>query len=289
MLASVSDFGGTTALAFESRRADELGNLIRRQGGVPVVVPSMREVPLEENPAAMDFLGRLERGEIDVVIMLTGVGVRMFARTVAEVCPPAQLAELLGRTTLVVRGPKPAAALRELGLSAITVPEPNTWREVLAVLDATVPVDGRLVAVQEYGKRNAALIDGLESRRATVLSVPVYVWALPEDVRPLEEAVRSLAGDPGRFDFMLFTSATQVEHVLQIADTLDLREAVLATADRVVVASIGPICSEALREHGLPVDLEPDHPKMGSLVVALARRGPALVERKRAKAASRRP
>ncbi len=277
-------------LAFESRREHELARLIRRHGGAAVVVPSMREVPLAESPAALDFLGRLERGEIDVVIMLTGVGVRMLASTVAEVCPPARLATLLGRTTLVVRGPKPAAALRELGLSAqVTVPEPNTWREVLGALDAEVPVDGLRVAVQEYGKRNAELIAGLESRGASVLAVPVNFWALPEDTRPLEEAVRSLASEPDRFDFVLFMSATQVDHVLQIADTLDLRDAVLATADRVVVASIGPICSEALREHGLPVDLEPDHPKMGSLVVALARRGPELVERKRASAASQRP
>ena len=284
-----SDLRGSTVLAFESRRAAELENLIRRHGGVPVVVPSMREVPLEENAAAFDFLRRLESGEVDVVIMLTGVGVRTLVGALAETCPPDRLAELLRRTTIVARGPKPVAALRELGLKPqVVVPEPNTWREILAALDADGSPQGRRIAVQEYGKPNPELIAELEARGAAVLRVPVYVWALPEDKGSLEDAVRRLAS-AGDVDFALFLSATQVDHVVQTADALGLRNAVIDAARRVVVASIGPVCSESLREHGLPVDLEPDHPKMGHLVVAVARRGPALLQGKRADAVTHRP
>ncbi len=283
------DLRGSTVLAFESRRAAELERLIRRQGGLPVVVPSMREVPLEENTAAFDFLGRLESGEVDVVIMLTGVGVRTLVGALADTCPPDRLAELLRRTTLVARGPKPVAALRELGLKPqVVVPEPNTWREILAALDPDGSLQDRRIAVQEYGKPNPELIAGLEARRATVLRVPVYAWALPEDTRPLENAVRRLA-NAADVDFALFLSATQVDHVMQTADALALRDAVLDAARRVVVASIGPVCSESLRGHDLPVDLEPDHPRMGNLVVAVARRGPALLEGKRADAVTHRP
>jgi uroporphyrinogen-III synthase len=272
---------GSTVVAFESRRAAELADLIRRHGGSPIVTPSMREVPLEHNSAAYAFLERLERGEIDLVVLLTGVGVRTLVSVLAESCPPADFAALLGRTTLVARGPKPVAALRELGLKAqITVPEPNTWREILDTLDAHISLQGLRVAVQEYGKRNPELIAGLEERGAAVVPVPVYLWALPEDRGPLEEAVRRLASEP--VDFVLFLSATQVEHVMQTADELGLRDAVSAAAGRLVIGSIGPICSSALREHGLPVDLEPDHPKMGSLVVTVARRGPEVLELKRA-------
>lgn len=212
------DLRGATVLAFESRRAAELENLIRRHGGLPVVVPSMREMPLEENAAAFDFLRRLESGEVDVVIMLTGVGVRTLAGALAETCPPERLAELLRRTTLVPRGPKPIAALRELGLKPqVVVPEPNTWREILAALDADGSLQGRRIAVQEYGKPNPELIAGLEARGAAVLRVPVYVWALPEDKGPLEDAVRRLASAADA-DFAVFLSATQVDHVMQTAD-----------------------------------------------------------------------
>ncbi|MGH8985832.1 MAG: uroporphyrinogen-III synthase [Acidimicrobiia bacterium] len=264
-------------VAFESRRATELGDLIRRHGGLPIVAPALRELPMEENSAAHAFLGRLERGEVDVVVLLTGVGVRALAAAVAKTCPPERLADLLASTILVARGPKPVAELRKLGLAPhVRVPEPNTWRELLAVADAEVPVRGRLVGVVEYGARGVALLAGLAARGADVVRVPVYRWALPEDRGPLREAVSCLAR--GEADYVLFTSGRQVDHVMQTAEGLGLCEAVLDAASRTVVGSIGPVCSEALRRHKLPVDLEPEHPKMGHLVVTIARRGAAVLK-----------
>ena len=273
---SRADIGGFAVMAFESRRASELENLLRRHGGVPLVVPSMREVPLQDG-AALDLLRKLEAGEIKMVIILTGVGLR----TLAERCPPDRLAASLARTTLVARGPKPIAELRKLGLKPqVIVPEPNTWREILATLDAQAPVEGLRVAVLEYGVTNEELIAELGRRGAKVLRVPVYRWALPEDPQPLREAVSRLATTG--VDFVLFTSRRQVEHVMSTASELGLASALVDRARLMVVASIGPVCSEALRRHGLPVDIEPEHPKMGHLVVAVARRGPGLLKAKRA-------
>ena len=267
---------GLTVLAFESRRASELASLIRRHGGEPLVVPSMREVPLHDD-AALELLRELEADKIKMVIVLTGVGLR----TLAEDCPPERLAAALARTTLVARGPKPIAELRKLGLSPqLSVPEPNTWREILLALDAHAPVGELRVAVLEYGVTNEELIAGLQSRGAEVLRVALYRWALPEDPRPLQRAVSRLANTD--VDFVLFTSRRQVEHVMMTARGLGLADAVVDRARRMVVASIGPVCSEALRRHGLPVDLEPEHPKMGHLVVAVARRGRDLLTAKRA-------
>jgi uroporphyrinogen-III synthase len=272
---------GLAVMAFESRRASELESLIRRHGGVPLVVPSMREVPLGDG-AALELLRELEAGRIDMVIVLTGVALR----TLAERCPSERLAASLARTTLVARGPKPIAELRKLGLTPqVRVPEPNTWREILLTLDAQAPVGGLRVAVLEYGVTNEELITKLESRGAEVLRVALYRWALPHDRRPLQEAV-SLLATTG-VDFLLFTSRRQVEHVITTAGELGLADAVLDRARLMLVASIGPVCSEALRRHGLPVDLEPEHPKMGHLVVALARRGPSLLRSKRASGIAR--
>ncbi|MDP8942707.1 MAG: uroporphyrinogen-III synthase, partial [Actinomycetota bacterium] len=163
--------------------------LIRRHGGIPVVAPSMREVPLAENHAAADLLRRLERREVDTVILLTGVGVRTLAAMSSVTHSPKRLAELLEATTLVARGPKPVPELRKLGLvPQVRVPEPNTWREVLASLDAEAPVSGRRVAVLEHGAQSDELVAGLEERGAEVVPVPLYRWALPEDQRPLRRA-----------------------------------------------------------------------------------------------------
>ena len=267
-----------TVLAFESRRAPEMAELIRRRGGTPISAPSMREVPLDASPETAEVVRDLEAGAIDIVILLTGVGTRALAA--ASGLPAAQFAAALGRARIVARGPKPVAALRELGLTAdVVAPEPNTWRELLATLDAHLPVAGRRVAVQEYGRPNPELIDGLQARGASVRRVPIYRWDYPEDAAALRDGVARLAA--GTVDLALFTSARQVDHVLETARQLGCLDALRAASGRIVFASIGPVCSEALRANDLPVDLEPDHPKMGHLVGAIAQRGRALLAAKR--------
>jgi uroporphyrinogen-III synthase len=183
----------------------------------------------------------------------------------------------------VARGPKPLAVLRELEVTPwFTVSEPNTWRELVAELDARksdVSLDGLNVAVQEYGVSNPELLAALEARGARVTRVPVYQWELPEDLEPLRNAVRGVAA--GAFEVALFTTATQAVHLMKVADTMGMSDAVLEGLRRIVVASIGPTTSEELRRQGIPVDLEPSHPKMGFLVREAAEQAPDLLLRKR--------
>lgn len=265
-----SGFDGLRVAIFESRMAGALAGMVEKHGGIPVAAPSMREVPLEDNPEARAFLDDLLARRFDVVIFETGVGVQMLVQSLAARVPAEGWAEALAGSKVVARGPKPAAALRELGVAIdLRVPEPNTWRETLSALDADLPVAGLRVAVQEYGQPVPELIGGLESRGASVTRVPVYRWALPEDTRPLSDALAQIA--EGRIGAALFTSAQQVEHVLQVAAAGGIGDAVrVAIAARVVVGSIGPSTSASLRAHGLPVDIEPEHPKSGHLVAAVA-------------------
>lgn len=255
--------------AFESRMGSELRAMLERHGAGVTVAPSMREVPLEDNPAAFAFAERLFTGTIDVVVLLTGVGARALADAVQTRYDRQAFLAALEKCTLVVRGPKPAAVLREWKVRIDhQVPEPNTWRELVALLDAKVPPAGKRIAVQEYGEPNPELYAALAQRGAEVLPVPVYRWALPEDARPLLAAVRAtIAGD---FDLLVFTSAQQLRNVLALAESAGIREDWLRAANRTVVASIGPTASEALREAGLAADIEPEHPKMGHLVQAVA-------------------
>lgn len=269
---------GLKVVSFESRRAVEITELIRRRGGVAISAPSMREVPLDDNREVVDYLELLEAGGIDVVILMTGVGLRTLVKAAAPSRSPEQIAQALGKAKLVARGPKPVAALREIGLAPdVTVPEPNTWREILTTLDARMPVNGKVVAVQEYGIENAALISALEAKGAQVRRVAIYRWALPEDLGPLRGAIGAIIGR--QVDIAVFTSATQIYHLFRVAP--DDGERLRLAFAYVLVASIGPVCSEALVEHGITPDLEPAHPKMGQLVTDIARRGPALLRVKR--------
>jgi uroporphyrinogen-III synthase len=285
MSSPTPDFQQLRVLIFESRRARELASIVESYGGQAISAPSMREVPLESNTEALAFADALERGEYDLVILLTGVGTRALVAVVEGVRGSREpFVEALRRTKVVARGPKPVAVLRELDVPVwLTAPEPNTWREVLTALDSRqneLTLRGSRVAVQEYGASNPDLLSGLEARGARPTRVPVYQWALPEDLGPLEAACRALAG--GGIDVALFTTATQVVHLLKVARSIGFDEGVRTGLRKAVVASIGPTTTEELRQQGIAPDLEPTHPKMGFLVREAAERAAELLKAKRA-------
>lgn len=266
---------------FESRRQDEMANLIRKSGGDPFVAPSMRETPLENNHAVYDFADRLARNEIDHVIFMTGVGATAMFETLALRQLSESVRQDLSGCTIIARGPKPVAALSKLGIPVhIKAPEPNTWREIVTQIEANdLPLEGKVVAVQEYGLPSLELYDWLRRLGATVHPVPVYQWDLPEDVGPLQTAIHKTIS--GEFDVLLWTSAQQLNHTLQVADSLGLREDWLHAANRCVQGSIGPTASERLREFGLLPDLEPSHPKMAHLIRETLAAAEEILQRKR--------
>ncbi len=281
--AELAGLAGLRVVSFESRRAPEMAKLIESYGGTPVAAPSMREVPLESNTEAIAFARALAGGEFDIVIFLTGVGTQALTRVAETVYSREQFVEALRKVTTVVRGPKPAAALKELGVPiSVSIPEPNTWRDLLRTFDqrkAALPLEGRRVAVQEYGASNPELLAGLAERGARVTRVPVYQWALPADLGPLRAAIEFIA--QGQIDVAFFTSSLQVDHLFRIAAESKQDDAVRGAFARILVGSIGPLTSDSLRGHGIAPDFEPSHPKMGFLVNEAAQRGGQLLRTKR--------
>lgn len=266
-----ASFDGLKVVSFESRRAKEMAELIRRYGGEPIAAPSMREVPLSENRAALDLMAQLEAGGFDILILMTGVGTKTLNEILLTQYPQDRIREGLQKVQLVARGPKPVGVLKELGLqAAVTVPEPNTWREILSTLDATVELRGKRIAIQEYGIANPELVAALKERGATVTAIPIYRWALPEDLAPLRAAIGKILDES--VDVALFTNGAQVDHLFQVAayDRADdmLRQAL----NKIVVGSVGPVCTQVLQQYGLAPDIEPAHPKMGSLIAEVAAR-----------------
>jgi len=261
-------FDGARVLSLESRRAEEMAALVRKQGGEPFVAPSMREVELSEHAEAFAFGHRLLAGELDAVVLLTGVGTRLLWKTLLTRFAESDLKGAMARVTIVVRGQKPSAAVREIGfVPQVQVPEPNTWREIL---EAMRERPERRIAVQEYGKSNPALIDGLCDQGRDVSTVRIYGWALPEDTAPLREAAAKLARS--EFDIVLLTASMQLINLMKVAGELGLEQAVLDGLRAAKIGSIGPTTSETLEEYGLKADFEPSHQKMGLLVNEMAAR-----------------
>lgn len=282
MTAAKESFDGLCVLALESRRAREIATLISNFGGVPIVAPSVREIPLESNQDAVKFARQLQAGEIDIAIFTTGIGVKTLVAAAESACPREVLAARLNEIFVIARGPKPSAALRELGVRvSLSVPEPNTWHDLLAVLDehkSEVPLSGKRVAVQEYGVSNPELNARLEQRGARVTPVCVYQWALPEDIGPLQNAIDSIVR--GDVHVLLVASSVQIRHLFEVAQRMEQAEALQRALQKLVIASIGPLTSEELRSRGLNVDIESTRPKMGYLVQEAAQKSRAILEQK---------
>lgn len=275
-------FNGLRVLSLESRRATEVAKLIRTYDGEPLVVAAMREIPASSNKQVFEFADSLMHSGFDLVVFLTGVGVRTLLSVVETKYDREPFLAALRSVKVACRGPKPSSVLKELKVPiAVSAPEPCTWREMLSCLDAEF--GGSLgqfrVAVQEYGASNPELLSALAERSKEVTKVPVYQWALPDDLQPLRECVLGIAN--GSVDVVLFMTAVQVIHLFQVAEQMNYVEELRQGLESVAVLSIGPTTTEELRHYGITPDFEPSRPKMGFLVNEAAQYAGRLLDEKR--------
>lgn len=283
---SETNFGNLRVLSLESRRADEAARLIRTYGGESLSAPAMREVELESNQPVLEFAEALLGKAFDLVIFTTGVGVRLLVRVVSQYMDREKFLEALRSVKIAARGPKSSSALRELNIPIdVIAPAPFTWRALLAAMENKFgsSLYGMNIAVQEYGTSNPELLTALAEKSVSILRLPVYQWALPEDVQPLREAVIALAH--GHVDVVLFMNAGQVAHLFLMADQMGYADALHEGFRSTVIGSIGPSTTEGLAAYSVVPDYEPSQPRMGNFIKELSERAGALLKRKRTAAA----
>lgn len=276
----MTSLNGRTIAFVEARMTSEMAGLIERHGGVPYSAPALQEVYLKDSPEVQQLVLDTCAGRIDAVTLLTGVGTQALVATAAAMGREAEFIQALDQLTVIARSPKPARVLRRHKIHIdVMPPEPFTTADLVNSLQDW-NLDGKTVALQHYGGPNRPLVAHLQEKGAQVREVTLYTWGLPEDEGPVLTMIDDLAG--GGIDAIAFTSQPQVGNLLTIAAKADqeatLRAALGATASDpdgqgrpgVVVGSIGPVCSRRLREADIAVDVEPEHPHMGNLVLALA-------------------
>ncbi len=256
-----------TVAILESRLSTQLAELIAKRGGRPLTAPALAETPDVDLDAIARLVNELAARPAKLAVFQTGVGTRALFEATDALGVTAGLLDALAKSVVAARGPKPTAALRSRGVR-IDRPaaEPFTTAEVLAAI-ADVPVKGERVVVQRYGASNEELDDALRARGAEVVEVATYRWSLPADTGPLVALLDAL--DRGEVDVTVFTSASQAQNLFALAGTLERRDGLAQKLDKTLVASIGPVCSAALRNLGVKVALEAKPPKLGPLVAAL--------------------
>jgi uroporphyrinogen-III synthase len=266
----MGDLREARVVLLEARMASELANLVERQGGRATSVPAVREAGLPCGPQEIRVLQELAAGDFSVAIFLTGVGVKaLFTEAERQDCLAA-LHSSLKRMTVVCRGPKPAAVLKAHSLPiTMSARTPYTTSELQEAL-AGLQLQGARVALLHYGERNAPLASWLHGRGARLEELCLYEWQLPADLGPLRDLVGEIIA--GRVDAIAFTSQIQVRHLYQMAAEQGRSEELTQALNRrTIVASVGPTCTAALRQIGVMPHVEPEHPKMGAMVLTLSR------------------
>ncbi|HJQ63263.1 MAG TPA: uroporphyrinogen-III synthase [Burkholderiales bacterium] len=258
---------GKTVAVLENRLGKQLADLIAKRGARALHAPALSEVP-DVDPAFVErLIADLQSHAPQVAIFQTGVGTHALFNATDGLGVTPRLLNILARATVVVRGPKPTAALRSRGVRVdLAAQEPFTTAEVLQALQG-VDLTGARVVVQRYGVTNVELEQALRHRGSNVIEIPTYRWALPADTEPLLGLIDAL--EAGKVDAVVFTNAAQVHNFFAIAERDHRTASLKAALDRTLVASIGPVCSDALRKFGLKIGLEPHPPKLGPLVSSL--------------------
>ena len=258
---------GQRVAILENRLGAQIVELIAKRGGKPLHAPALSEIPDLDPAYIKRLIGDWEAAPVKAAIFQTGVGTRALFKATDELGLSEKLLALLAACTVVVRGPKPTGALNSRGVRIDRVAgDPYTTAEVIAEL-ASLPLRGARVVVQRYGGKNVELENWLQAQGAIVLEIPVYRWAMPEDTKPLVELFTALANS--EVAAVVFTSASQVHNLFEFAKTQGVAATLVERLNATRVASIGPVCTAALKQFGVRPQIEASPPKLGPLINAL--------------------
>lgn len=259
---------GKIVALLESRLGDQLAELVAKRGGIPFRAPALSEIPDVDPGTIRRLIDDWSARPVKAMVFQTGVGARALFDTTDALGLTQQFLELLAGSVVVVRGPKPTGVLRGRNVRMDrSAEEPYTTTEVLKAIEG-LELGGERVVVQRYGEKNTALEEALQQRGATVIEIPTYRWALPNDTGPIERLIDAL--DRHEIDAVVFTSASQVYNLFSVSRRSGSTESLRNALNVTFVASIGPVCSSALASVGVHVSLEPRPPKLGPLVAALS-------------------
>jgi uroporphyrinogen-III synthase len=239
----------------EGRQLEELAQMLEKEGAVPLRCPMVSILDAPDPAPVLAWLKELIAGQFELVILMTGEAVRRFLHFADDAGLRAAAVDALGRTTTLTRGPKPARALKEIGLAPTLVAQAPTTDGVMATL-AGRSLTGQTVGLTLYGEPNPRLVEFLESAGARVRTVMPYVFAPAADADRVVELIDNLSA--GQIDVILFTSSPQVDRLYEVAAERGKTSELQQGLTRTRVGAVGPVVAETLRQKGAPVSICPD-------------------------------
>jgi uroporphyrinogen-III synthase len=266
--------GRTIALA-EGRQLEELADMLETEGATVLRCPMVSILDAPDPEPVVAWLRELISGRFTYVILLTGEGVRRLLAVAERLGLRAAVVAALARARTVTRGPKPARALKEVGLAPREAAVAPTTEGVIETLRRH-DLSGLAIGVQLYSEDNPPLMEFLRAAGASAWPVRPYVYAPKADGEHVADLIGRLAR--GEVDVLAFTSKPQVERLYEVAAERGLQAELRQGLERTRVAAVGPVVAESLREHEARVDICPEQGwVMKNLVQQIKRAlGPAL-------------
>jgi len=257
---------GKTIAVPEMRELEVFSALLERRGAKVLRCPLVTIYDSPHSAQVLAFAVKLADGGFDDFVLITGEGLTRILSCIDKHDPglKPRFVEGLARLRTITRGPKPARALRALGIKpGIEATQPTT-DGVIRSLSAE-PLEGRRMAVQLYGNDpNLTLMRFLRERNAQITTVAPYVYGNAADDVTVHALLERMAA--GEVDAIAFTSKLQIERLVTQHPAPLVRRALLRTK----IAAVGPIVAEAIRAAGYEVASSPEHSWfMKPLVVAL--------------------
>ena len=256
-----------TVAITEHRFTKEFASLFERLGAKVFACPVLEEKEVENRGELQAFVRNVCAGNQDVMIFLTGVGARFLVAEAESMGKKEEFLAALEKGMVVVRGPKPVAALKQFGVRIDVIPQTPTTEGVIEAL-AGKDLKGCKVGVQLYGTPNPTLVSALESKGATVTPVHIYDYGAVADPSAVKTLVTRLLNS--EIQVIAFTSSPQVGMLFDLGSQLGISDSLLrALKSNVVIASIGEVTNRALEEKGLVPKIVPKQSKMGSMAQAV--------------------
>jgi len=268
----VPPLAGFTVGVTAARRADELATMLERRGAVVLHGPTLRIVPLADDTELLAATQALIETPPDVAIATTGIGFRGWVEAAEGWGLGDRLLAALRSAALLARGPKARGAIRAAGLTDAWSPPSESSAEVLDHL-LEAGVEGTRIAVQLHGEPLPDVVEALRCAGATVIEVPVYRWAPPADLAPMDRLTDALLA--GSVDAVTFTSAPAVASLLARARGRELLEPLRdALRGPVLAVCVGPVTAAPLAELDVPT-VQPQRSRLGAMVRTLEAEAPA--------------
>ncbi|HEV3261245.1 MAG TPA: uroporphyrinogen-III synthase [Gemmataceae bacterium] len=246
--------GLTIALA-EGRQLEELAQMLEKEGARPVRCPMVSILDAPDAAPVLAWLRELVADRFAYVILMTGEALRRLLGFAEREGLRDDVIAAVGRARTVTRGPKPVRALKEIGVAPTKVAEAPTTEGVIATLRQE-PLRGQTVGLTLYGAPNPPLVVFLEEAGATVRTVLPYVYAPAADGVKVAGLIDQMAR--GQIDAIVFTSSPQVDRLFEVAAEGGLEETLRRGLSRTLVAAVGPVLAENLRNKGVQVNICPE-------------------------------